>query len=289
MNDIENIEDFLALARTGSFTRASQMRHVSQPAFTRRIKQLEEEVGAPLFDRSVTPCAMTPAGQRFLSYAQNLSRTYRQAIDEARAAWSHLKNPVRIATTHTLALTVFPTLWKQCLRQSPDLKVALTGQRAERCLADLHDNHADLALIHATLEESRELKQSGLEVLKLQSENLLPVMAPHASANANRLLAYAPDVALGSIVMAKMSEKQIGHLTRVFESPSSEVLKAMAMAGHGVAFLPELLIEDEMRDGYLVPSSLKLPTIALDILLVRSPKCISDEAHTLWQTARASH
>ena len=286
MDDIQNIEDFLALVRTGSFTRAADVRNVSQPAFTRRIKVLEQEIGAPLFDRSVMPIALTEAGLRFQSYAKNLSRTYRQALDETRAAFSHLKNPVRIAIPHTLALTVFPALWKDCLRRQPDMKVALSGQRTERCLSDLRDHHADLAIIHGVAEDTRALAQSGFAVQKLDSDPLLPVMAAHAGANANRLLSYAPDIALGDIVRTRMSEKQRAGLTSVFESPSSEVLKAMAMAGHGIAFLPRLLIEDEMRDGYLVPASPKLPTIPLDILLLANVQSPNPDVQIIWETAR---
>lgn len=287
MTDIQNIEDFLALVRAGSFTRAADARNVSQPAFTRRIKMLEDEIGAPLFDRSVSPIALTEAGARFLIHAQNLSRTYRQALDDARAAHSHLKNPVRVAAPHTLALTVFPRLCKAALRCRPDINVALTGQRTEACLADLRDHHADLALIHAAPEETKMLRQSGYDVLKVETDALLPVIAPHAMAQKNRLLSYTPEVALGAYVRQKLGEKAQASLQSVFESPSSEVLKAMALAGHGLAFLPRLLIEDDMKDGFLVTPSGKWPSVPLDVLLLKMPSMAHADALSLWQASVA--
>ena len=61
--ELKWLEDFLSLARTGSFSRSAEERHVTQPAFSRRIKSLEIWVGVPLVDRSSYPTHLTPAGQ----------------------------------------------------------------------------------------------------------------------------------------------------------------------------------------------------------------------------------
>jgi len=64
--DMEWLEDFLALAESGNFSRAAQARAIAQPAFSRHIRSLEEWVGVDLFDRSAHPAGLTAAGQRFL-------------------------------------------------------------------------------------------------------------------------------------------------------------------------------------------------------------------------------
>ena len=63
--DLDWLEDFVALADTGSFSRAAEVRHIAQPAFSRHIRSLEEWVGVELCDRSAHPVALTAAGQQY--------------------------------------------------------------------------------------------------------------------------------------------------------------------------------------------------------------------------------
>ena len=148
--ELTEIEDFLALARTGSFRRAAELRHITQPAFSRRIMAIEERIGSPLFDRSVSPVDVTPAGARFLIHAEQISRGIAKAVEDTRAASSALANPVRIVISHTLAVSFFPFWWKDCTRTNPELSVRLTGQRIEQCVADLREGLADFAMVHAS-------------------------------------------------------------------------------------------------------------------------------------------
>jgi len=282
MTAIDDIEDFLALARLGSFTKAARERHVSQPAFTRRIKQLEEGLLAPLFDRSTTPVGLTGAGRCFLSYAKTLSRTFTQAVNETRAASSQLGDPVRLVSTHTLAIAVFPRIWKACQAAHPTLRVALSGQRTERCVSDLREGATDLAFIHAAPEETKRLAASGIEILKVWPDSLVPVLGRHAKDKLYKMLAYTPDIALGSLVAARLPSELKDKIDVVFENPSSEVLKAMALAGLGLAYLPRCLVEDEILDGFLDEANPPYPTIFLDILALRLPDNKSPEAALLW-------
>ena len=79
------LEDFLALAATGNFSRAAEERHRSQPAFSRRIRALEEWLGADLFDRSTQPARLTEAGEWFRGVAQELMARVARVPGEARS------------------------------------------------------------------------------------------------------------------------------------------------------------------------------------------------------------
>ena len=89
------LEDFLALAATGNFSRAADERHMTQPAFSRRVRALEEWLGVVLIDRTTHPAALTEAGEWFRSVAQDMLARVSQIPDEARA--------VADATSATLA------------------------------------------------------------------------------------------------------------------------------------------------------------------------------------------
>ena len=73
--EINWIEDFMVLSVTRNFSRAAETRNVSQPAFSRRIRNLEYWVGTPLLDRSVFPIALTPSGEAFRKRAEDVLRS----------------------------------------------------------------------------------------------------------------------------------------------------------------------------------------------------------------------
>ena len=282
--ELSEIEDFLALAKTGSFRRAADLRNVTQPAFSRRVMALEERMGTPLFDRSVTPVVLTPAGDRFYTHAETLSRNMAKAWEDARSAVSALDNPIRLVVSHTLAISFFPMWWKECTRKFPDMNVRLTGQRIEQCVTDLREGLADFAMIHASPNLLPFSDTTGLKSLRLGSDKIMPVMAKRLMGQSTGLLAYAPGSFLSRLTEVLINDIPT-HRKRmdvVFESPSAEVLKAMTLAGFGMAFLPESLIEDDLNQEFLVPALPKKHSLDLDVLILRPTRHLSEAAETLW-------
>ena len=110
------LEDFVSLAETRSFSRSAQLRHVTQPAFSRRIQALEAWAGTDLVDRSSYPTRLTPAGETL--YAQSLEML--QALQSTRAMLrGHSaagQDVIEFAVPHTLAFTFFPA-WVSSLRE----------------------------------------------------------------------------------------------------------------------------------------------------------------------------
>src|SRR6188472_772108 len=96
------LEDFLALAASGNFSRAADERHSSQPAFSRRIRALEDWIGAPLVDRSSQPARLTEAGQWFAGVADELVGRAARLPGEARQVAEASSATLRIASTHAL-------------------------------------------------------------------------------------------------------------------------------------------------------------------------------------------
>src|SRR5436309_10536717 len=110
------LEDFVSLAETRSFSRSAQLRHVTQPAFSRRIQALEAWAGTDLVDRSSYPTRLTPAGETL--YAQSLEVL--QALQSTRAMLrGHSaagQDVIEFAVPHTLAFTFFPA-WVSSVRE----------------------------------------------------------------------------------------------------------------------------------------------------------------------------
>ena len=101
------LEDFLALAATGNFSRAAEDRHSSQPAFSRRIRALEEWVGVELFNRTSQPAELTPAGDYFRDVAEDLLARVARVPGQTKRVADASSITLRIASTHALSFTFF--------------------------------------------------------------------------------------------------------------------------------------------------------------------------------------
>src|ERR1041384_3636176 len=100
--DLSWLGDFRALAGTGNFSRAAEERHMTQPAFSRRIRALEEWLGADLFDRRSPPARLTEAGLWFRDVAQDLLAQVARLPGDARAVADTHAKTLRFAATHAL-------------------------------------------------------------------------------------------------------------------------------------------------------------------------------------------
>src|SRR6185295_17737481 len=102
------IDDFMAMAATRNFSRAAEDRHMTQPAFSRRIRALEEWLGTELFDRSSQPARLTAAGEWFRGTAEELLARIARVPGEARAVAHAQSATLRFAATHALSFTFLP-------------------------------------------------------------------------------------------------------------------------------------------------------------------------------------
>ncbi|QVN23878.1 LysR family transcriptional regulator [Burkholderia pyrrocinia] len=94
--DMKLLQDFLALAATGNFTRAAELRHVSQAAFSRRIQALESWAGVPLVERGSIPSRLTEAGQRLrVTTAETVAKLSRAKADLSVSAPEARAVPIR--------------------------------------------------------------------------------------------------------------------------------------------------------------------------------------------------
>ena len=103
------LEDFLALVDLGHFSRAAEQRNITQPAFSRRVRALEDWVGTPLFVRDAQPVMLTAAGERFRPVAEEILRRLFQGREAAREAGLMAASTLRFASTQVLSLTFFRT------------------------------------------------------------------------------------------------------------------------------------------------------------------------------------
>ncbi len=265
--DTKWLEDFISLAETRSFWRSAQMRHVTQPAFSRRIQSLEAWAGTDLVDRSSFPTRLTPAGQTLYEQAIDILNALQSARAMLRQQSPSGQDTLEFAVPHTLAFTFFPA-WLSGLRGVVGpVKTRLIALNVHDAVLRLIEGSCDLLITYQHPSQPIQLDAERYEVLSLGQEVLAPYVAPDAQGQPlHRLpgtsrqpwpyLAYAPGAYLGRVVDWVLRQGEVDfHPERVYETDMSESLKAMAIAGHGVAFLPASSVQQALRDGQLVSAA----------------------------------
>ncbi len=114
--ELKLLEDFLVLAEWRNFSRAAEIRHVSQSTFSKRIQALEQWAGTPLIDRSSYPVSLTPAGLMMVPQARELSRMTTGLRENLRDVAERPANSITFAAMHTLLLTFMPR-WRKAIEQ----------------------------------------------------------------------------------------------------------------------------------------------------------------------------
>ncbi len=274
------LEDFVSLAETRSFSRSAQLRHVTQPAFSRRIQSLEAWAGTDLVDRSSYPTRLTAAGQVLYEQSLDMLQALQSTRAMLRAHTAAAQDVIEFALPHTLAFTFFPA-WLSGLREScGPIKSRLIALNVHDAVMRLVEGSCDLLIAYHHSSQPIQLDAARYEMLPLGQEVLSPYVKPNeqgeplfrlpgTQAHPLPYLGYAPGAYMGRAVeqVLKASPTPV-HLDRIYETDMSEGLKAMALEGHGIAFLPASAVRRELRSQRLVRAGEGLET-TLDIRIYR--------------------
>lgn len=293
--EIKWLLDFLSLADTQNFSRSADVRATTQPAFSRRIKALEEWIGATLFDRSSQPIELTTAGQKFRPVAEEVLRRLLQSRDEIRQLGKQTESTISFAATHSLSLVFFPGWIRTIEADTGIVRTRLESNQIARCMQSLQrgDCHFMISPTHATVE--MELPEDRFASLTVGEDRLMPVSAPDDSGAPTHCLPGSAEqpvdylAYVGSAASGRAVEFMLAHherspvLQRVFESHMAGVLKSMAVLGRGVAWLPESEILTELERGDLVLAGDPSYVIPSEIRLFRSREPLSRAAEEFWR------
>ncbi len=280
--DIEQLADFVALAKCRSFSKAAAARHVTQPAFSRRIRALETGLGADLVDRASKNFQLTTSGERFLLHAQTLVDLAERAAQDARNLSTRLTQPIYLSMPSYISRTFFPTWYKALQKRIPGLALRVSNQRGSGTFDDLRRGLVDFSLVIAVEKIGARTDLAGLASRVVARDRFIAVRAKIAG-KTDDLLMYEQGSYMNRCAEAVLGKK-LATNTVAFEASSTGLLREMALAGFGIAVVPESLIEDDVRQEFLVPVAGTHP-LDVDILLVRDPKPASKKAEKLWAGA----
>ena len=253
--DFFQLETFLAVAQSGSFSGAAKIMHRTQPAISQVVRKLEQEIGEPLFDRSSRDGLLTDAGKVLQEYATkmlNLRREARASLEELRQLQ---RGTLVLAANEFTALYLLPVL-EEFRRFCPMIKVEVHRSLASSIADHVLDHTVELGVL--SFRPENPLLQS---VVVFRDELVFVVPARHPLAKARmvsiRQLGAESFVAhnVVSPYRMKVLEAFKRHKTPLnmdVEMPTIEAIKRFVAAGNGVALVPRVSVEPELNRGELV-------------------------------------
>ncbi len=287
------LEDFVVLAQERSFTRAAEIRHVTHPAFGRRIRALEAWAGTPLVERTGQPVTLTAAGLSFLETASQTARHLAQSHEELQSLVGRQARTATLATGRTLARTVVAD-W--LVRLEPILQggeLCIRTRGLAETVAMLERNEADFSLVYHHSALAIRLDARQFSHVTVASDRLVPVARTTAGGQPLHhfdqgpdpvpYLAYAPQLALSRLVEDHLSQNpHAPRLRRVVECDSADAHFEYVQKGLGVAWLPWSMVHGECKAGRLALAGGPRLEIRFDVRLWRPKRRLSLFAESIW-------
>ena len=292
--DIKWLEDFLSLCETRNFSRSAELSHITQPAFSRRIRSLEAWVGLDLVDRTAYPVRLTVAGEAFRNHARTILSSVQMARAELRASQPGIEDAVRFALPHTLSITFFPDWLAHAERQLGQINTRLIAANLYEAIALFEEGGCDLLMSYDHPMHPVDLSAGNFDTITLAQEHLQPFSVaddrgqprfdfPGSPDKPVPFLAFSGNAYLRRVVDATLEAVPTKvHLRQCYETDMSEALKMMVLAGHGVAFLPESAVTRELAEKQIAPVGGDQWRQALDIRAFRAGRKQSLMVERLW-------
>ena len=290
------IEDFVSLAETGNFSKSAKSRNVTQPAFSRRIQQLENWVGIPLVDRTSCPTKLTSAGKIFHDVAVTSLKSIYETKAILKDQTSNDLNILRFSAPYTISSYFLPKWLTKIKKKCGELSTKLNTNFSYDHFENLIEKKCDFLICHYHPTSPLMLEANQYEYKILGYDKLLPVSAldtdgrplhslPGLENAKTSFLSYHKDSYLGKITNHKIasSNKRL-FLNQVYESATTDSLKRMAIEGHGLAWLPYSCIRDAISENFLIIADEEYWASKIEIRIYRSKTNFTETTANLWST-----
>ena len=246
--ELRSLHYFVRIAELGSITRAAAHLHVAQPALTRHVQRLEDELNVALFTRANRGVRLTEAGQKLLDGATRILRDLERTGDEIRAQDAHPSGKIILGITPTLCPVLVPDLFARMRHDYPMIELKVMHAGMVRLEEFVIDGRVDIALLS-------ELSRSRLIVsTRLAEEEMVLVTRPGArppgAVGGDEL--RATPLILGDGLRAAMDALLAGldiELNVQTELNDHETIRLMVQQGAGAAVLPLSSVSKECARG----------------------------------------
>jgi DNA-binding transcriptional LysR family regulator len=274
--ELKWLDDYVALIETGSFSAAAERRHVSQPAFSRRIRMLEDWLGVTLIDRSRKPLQFTPvARDNQLAFRSMVARIYEfRAMLKSASLES---GGITIAAQHTLAASYMPDFLARLRRLDPNQSFRIRSENRAESVAILMRGEAEILLTYDSPQFPCHVPEQFALRHVIDQDDLVLVAAPTlhrqlahvAEGEPVPMLCFPPESFFGQIIRAEALPALMRRQQVVVRCVSEFAmgLRELALGGEGVVWLPTSLIRQDLQRGALLPLSQLGRPVPMDVVV----------------------
>ena len=262
------LQVFYTVARLLSFTKAADSLHMTQPAVTFQIRQLEEYFNTRLFDRTHNKISLTEAGQEVFAYAERIIGLYNEMDNQVRKLTGDVIGVLVIGASTTIAEYRIPTLLGDFQQKFPDVKLRLKVSNTVGIVHMVENNEIDVGIVEAPVNNK------NLVVKVCWCDQLMLICPPdHELADQKTVVAeqiqpysfIAREEGSGTReVISNYFEQRglnYGDLKTTMEFGSPESVKSAVEAGLGISIISETTLAKELKLGTLCAISLKPPML----------------------------
>jgi DNA-binding transcriptional LysR family regulator len=270
--DLKQLRAFLTVAETGNVTRAADILHLVQPAVSRQIRLLEEDLGTPLFERERHGMTLTAAGQALVGYAQRaLLELDRARAEIGAAAEAGVRGLVTLGLLPSTVDILSSALVQAVAAQYPGIRVRIAIGYAGTLMQWLESGEVDVALLYGAE------RASEVQTLRLVEEPLWVIGPPQARLRKSRPMALE-QLARHKVVLPSAPHgirSLVEHACAVaqvtldisVETNALSVQRALVLGGHGLTLLPPIAVADDLRAHRLCGAPLADPPISRTMVL----------------------
>ncbi len=260
------LQVFHTVARLLSFTKAADELHMTQPAVTFQVRQLEEQFNTRLFDRTHNRISLTEAGHRVFESAGKIFQLYAEMDNSVRELTGDISGVLILGASTTIAEYMLPVLLGDFKEKFPDVVIRLKVANTDGIVSQVENNMIDLGVVEAPVSNK------NLVVEKCRMDELVLIVPPSHSLANEKVVSLAEitkypficreegsgtrEVMIESMHAAGINNAD---LSVSMELGSLEAIKGAVEAGMGVSVLSSATIEKELKLGTLVAIKLDPP------------------------------
>lgn len=274
---LEWIEDILAVMETGSLARAANKRFLTQSAFTRRIRMIENSIGADLFDRSRKPIEVLPSVRALEPELRDTAARLGRLRGELRNASSGTSSTLAFACQHAITATVSPEIVAALATENSASIRVRSGNRDE-CLMMLLSGEVDFALMYEAPDALAPSLPYAFESATLDRELLIPVCTPDLRTTADGpvipVISYPAEVFLGRFFSLAIAPQIPAGVSTVSKAETALTLAVFryVLRGIGIGWLPQSLVQEALDRNEVCSLDEILPSAGLNLMMIWLPK-----------------
>ena len=252
--DISNYTSFIAVAEHGTFSKAADALFITQPALSKRIAQLENQLGSQLFDRIGKRIKLNAAGIALLPIAERILQDIKESQRVIENLSGNISGHLSLVTSHHIGLRRLPDVLKKYAEDYPQVRLDLAFMDSENACQKIEKGDYELGVVTLPLSPSKRLKVTPLWsdplTIAVALDHPLVKIAGDKTITLNQLAKYSAILpAVGTYTRTVIEDpiiKKHGSLDVILETNYLETISMMVSIGLGWSALPRAMLDDSL-------------------------------------------